>query len=145
MELQITAIKSGTVIDHLPSDKTIKIMELLDLSGIEEKVTVAFNADSKSGKKGIIKISGKKLSEKEMAKISILAEGATVNIIEGFVVVEKREIKLDRELIDIVECNNNKCITNLEPIRSRFAVEGKGKIRCHYCERTQDVNDAIIK
>lgn len=146
MELQITALKDGTVIDHLPADKTLKIMELLELHNIEDKVTVAFNVDSKrGGKKGIIKISNRILSQKELSKIAILAEGATVNTIESYKVVEKKDVELARELIDIIECSNAKCITNLEPIGTRFQVEEGNKIRCHYCERTIDISEAIIK
>jgi len=146
MELQITALKNGTVIDHLPSDKTIKIMDLLDLGNKEDKVTVAFNVDSKKdGKKGIIKISERKLSEKEMEKIGILAQGSTVNIIESYRVVEKKIIKLPKLLKDIVECPNAKCISNIENIRSKFELEENNKIRCSYCERTVAIEEAIIK
>jgi aspartate carbamoyltransferase regulatory subunit len=146
MELQITALKNGTVIDHLPSEKTIKIMELLDLGNKKEKVTVAFNVDSKKGgTKGIIKISERRLSEKEMAKIGILAKGATVNIIDGYRVVEKKQIEIPEMLKDIVECSNPKCISNKENIKSKFQLEENDKIRCIYCERTTNVSEAVIK
>lgn len=146
MELQITALKNGTVIDHLPSDKTIKIMELLDLGNKMEKVTVAFNVDSKKGgNKGIIKISNRKLSEKELAKIGILAKGSTVNIIEDYRVVEKKQIEIPEFLNDIVECSNQKCISNVENIKSKFNLEDKDKIRCIYCERTIKISEAHIK
>ena len=56
MELQISAIKNGTVIDHLPTDTALKVVEILDLKNFRETVTVAFNLTSNSlGKKGIVK------------------------------------------------------------------------------------------
>ena len=85
MELQITAVKNGTVIDHIPSDKTMKIVELLGLTSSNERITVAFNIDSsRSGKKGIIKIADRKLSSAEIEKIALIAEKSTINIIENF-------------------------------------------------------------
>ncbi len=41
MELQITAVNNGTVIDHIPSEKTMKIVDLLGLTASNDRVTVA--------------------------------------------------------------------------------------------------------
>lgn len=146
MELQITAVNNGTVIDHIPSEKTMKIVELLGLTSSTDRVTVAFNIDSKrNGKKGIIKIADRKLTSEELEKIAILAEEATVNIIENFKVVEKKYMTLPNELVDIIECPNNKCISSVEPVKTKFEVEENGILRCFYCERTIDKKEAIIK
>ncbi|HBK40447.1 MAG TPA: aspartate carbamoyltransferase regulatory subunit, partial [Porphyromonadaceae bacterium] len=39
-------------------------------------------------------------------------------------------------IIEIVKCNNPKCITNNEPMKTRFEVVDKEKVvlQCHYCE-----------
>lgn len=146
MELQITAVKNGTVIDHIPSNKTMKIVDLLGLTSSDERVTVAFNIDSKrSGKKGIVKIADRTLTTAELEKIAILAEEATVNVIENYKVVDKKYTKLPEILKNIVECPNNKCISNMEPIKSKFEVEEENILRCVYCERTINKKDAIIK
>lgn len=146
MELQITALQKGTVIDHIPSEKTMKIVELLALVGSSERVTVAFNIDSKrQGKKGIIKIADRYLTAQELEKIAILAEEATVNIIDNFKVIEKKEMLLPETLVNIVQCGNNKCISNTENIESKFEVETDNKLRCFYCERTVEKKEAIIK
>lgn len=146
MELQITALQKGTVIDHIPSEKTMKIVDLLDLTSSNEKVTVAFNIESKrNGKKGIIKIADRYLTSEELEKIAILAEEATINIIDNFKVIEKKEIILPNVLLNIVECPNNKCISNTEKINSKFEVEENDKLRCFYCERTIDKREAVIK
>ena len=54
---------------------------------------------------------------------------------------------LPDELIGLVKCNNPKCITNNEPMLSRFHVidKEKGTIKCHYCERKINKEDIIIK
>ncbi len=48
---------------------------------------------------------------------------------------------------DEIKCNNPKCITNNEPMLSRFHVidKEKGTIKCHYCERKINKEDIIIK
>lgn len=146
MELQITALQKGTVIDHIPSEKTMKIVDLLALTKSKEKVTVAFNIDSKrNGKKGIIKIADRYLTTEELEKIAILAEEATINIIDNFRVIEKKEMTLPNVLSNIIECPNNKCISNVEKINSKFEVEDNDKLRCFYCERTIDKKEAVIK
>ena len=64
MELQINAIENGTVIDHIDSEKTLEIMNLLELNKEEGTIMVAFNLESKKqGKKGIIKIDGRILKD----------------------------------------------------------------------------------
>ena len=65
-ELSISAIKDGTVIDHIPSNATLKVADILDLRGIKGIISIATNlASKKMGKKGIIKISGKAISSFE--------------------------------------------------------------------------------
>ena len=51
MELQISAIKNGTVIDHLPTDKALKVVEILDLKNskkyLESKEKIQIPEDIK--------------------------------------------------------------------------------------------------
>ena len=99
MELQISAIKNGTVIDHLPTDTALKVVEILDLKNFRETVTVAFNLTSNSlGKKGIVKVACRTLTKEELEKISLIAPGATINIIEDFKVKEKKEAPEPKEI-----------------------------------------------
>ena len=70
-----------------------------------------------------------------------------LNIIRDYEVVEKKTVTLPDELIGLVKCNNPKCITNNEPMLSRFHVidKEKGTIKCHYCERKINKEDIIIR
>ena len=89
-ELSISAIKDGTAIDHIPSNETFKVADILDLKGIRNVISVAANLPSKQmGKKGIVKIGGKYLTQEEVNKIAIIAPHATVNIIENYEVKKK--------------------------------------------------------
>ena len=59
-ELQVAAIENGTVIDHIPAEKTYEVAKLLNLQTLTEPVTIGYNLpSSKLGKKGIIKIADK--------------------------------------------------------------------------------------
>ena len=39
-ELQVAALKNGTVIDHIPSDKVFTVVSLLDLQHVEANITI---------------------------------------------------------------------------------------------------------
>jgi aspartate carbamoyltransferase regulatory subunit len=141
MALQVAALKNGTVIDHIPSDKLFAVVALLELPKMDSNITIGFNLKSKElGKKGIIKITDKFFTEEEINRISVLAPNIKINLIRDYKVVEKKWIEMPDELIGIVKCNNPKCITNNEPMTTHFHVVDKNDcvLRCHYCEREQD-------
>ena len=51
-ELQVAALKNGTVIDHIPSDKLFTVVSLLDLPHMDTNITIGNNFESaKLGKK----------------------------------------------------------------------------------------------
>jgi len=146
-ELKISAIREGTVIDHIPSDVTFKVVEILDLGKTSETVSVATNLDSAVGKKGIVKIGGVGLSEEEVDKIAIIAPEATLNKIKEYKVVEKSKIKLPNEICRIVKCFNPKCVTNNENAATKFYVQSKDplKVKCHYCEKSMEKDDIEVE
>jgi len=54
--LQVAALKNGTVIDHIPTNKLFTVVSLLGLEQMDSKITIGYNLNSnKLGKKGIIK------------------------------------------------------------------------------------------
>jgi len=99
------------------------------------------------GCKGVIKISNKFFEEDEINRIALIAPKVILNIIRDYEVVEKKTVTLPDELVALVKCNNPKCITNNEPMPTRFEVidKEKGTIRCRYCERKINKEDIIIK
>ena len=146
-ELSISAIEDGTVIDHIPSEATFEVVEILDLENHSGIVSIAKNLQSKSiGKKGIVKVAGKRLTQDEVNKIAIVAPDATVNIIKGYDVKEKIKVKTPDFIENVVRCSNPVCITNNEDIATKFFVIKKDplKIKCHYCERIMRKGDIEI-
>ena len=139
-EMLVAAIKNGTVIDHIPSEKTYQVAQLLKLAELETPVTIGYNFRSqKLGKKGIIKVENKWFTDEEISRLSVVAPNIVLNIIKEFEVIEKKMVTTPSEIRGIVKCNNPKCITNNEPMRTHFHVVND-ILTCHYCEMEQDIN-----
>ena len=142
-ELQVAAIENGTVIDHIPAEKTYQVARLLELETFGLPVTIGFNLPSeKLGKKGIIKITDKFFSDEEISRLSVITPKVVLNIIKDYEVVEKKTVETPDELHGIIKCNNPKCITNNEPMHTHFTVVDKlhGIVKCHYCDKEQYMN-----
>jgi aspartate carbamoyltransferase regulatory subunit len=139
-EMLVAAIENGTVIDHIPSEKTYQVAQLLGLQNLETPVTIGYNLLSKKlGKKGIIKVADKFFTDEEISRLSVVAPNIVLNIIHDYEVVEKKTVVTPEEIKGIVKCNNPKCITNNEPMATFFHV-ADGILTCHYCEKEQDIN-----
>ena len=142
-EMLVAAIQNGTVIDHIPTDKTYQVVSLLKLEELTTQVTIGYNYHSKKlGRKGIIKVEDKFFTDEEISRLSVVAPNIVLNIIHDYEVVEKKTVTTPDELKGIVKCNNPKCITNNEPMNTLFHVTDKehGTLKCHYCEKEQDIN-----
>ena len=138
--LQVAALRNGTVIDHIPSEKLFTIVRLLGLEHMKNNITIGFNLESKKlGRKGIIKIADKFFCDEEINRISVVAPHVKLNIIRDYEVVEKKEVRMPDDLKGIIKCANPKCITNNEPMAALFHVVDKDNyvVKCHYCEKEQ--------
>ena len=139
--LQVAALKNGTVIDHIPSDKLFTVVNLLGLQNSDSNMTIGNNLESKKlGKKGIIKVADRFFTDEEISRLSVVAPNVKLNIIRDYEVVEKKQVIMPDEIRGIVKCNNPKCITNNEPMATIFHVIDKeqGTLKCHYCEKEQN-------
>ncbi len=137
-EQRVSKIEEGTVIDHLTSDTVFKVAEILKLSSHPNLVSIAANLFSKKmGKKALIKIEKRVLTEEEVSKISVFAPDATVSIIKNFEVKEKGKVRVPDAIENVIKCSNPSCITNHENISTKFIVVEKDPLRvvCRYCER----------
>ena len=146
-ELAVAALRNGTVIDRIPSTALFEAVKLLGLERSKCHVTIGNNLDSaKIGTKGIIKIADTEFPESVLNRIALIAPNAVVNTIRDFEVVDKRPVKLPDILTGIVRCGNPKCISNNEPMATKFEVVGRNPvvIRCHYCNHTVAGTDAQI-
>lgn len=145
-ELMVAALKNGTVIDHIPSDKVFDVVNLLGLTKIETPITIGANLSShKMTSKGIIKISDKFLTTDECRRLSVVAPNIVMSTIRDYSVVDKKTIELPDTIRGTVRCGNPKCITNHEPMETVFDVINREKciLRCRYCNK--DVSQEEIK
>ena len=146
-ELVVSALENGTVLAHIPAENVYKALDLLDLKYIESQITIGINLASKiHGKKGIIKIADIFFEDEELNKLALIAPNATVNVIRDFKVVEKKKFETPKEVIGIAKCKNPKCVTNHQPIKSKFATVHEGdkkSLKCHYCEKITSIKHAL--
>lgn len=145
--LAVAALRDGTVIDHIPSANLFKAVKILDLEKCGLRMTIGNNLPSrKLGSKGIIKIDGLELPESTINRIALIAPHAKVNVIRDFEVVEKRNVSLPDRIVGLVRCPNPKCITNNEPMSTRFDVVDHDDVtlRCCYCGQDIAAGDATI-
>ena len=147
--LEVSAIENGTVIDHIPSGSLFKIMNILQLENITNRITFGNNLESKRmGTKAIIKISDMEVPQEALNKIAIFAPMARVNYIKNFEVVRKLSVSVPDTLEGSIRCANPICVTNKEPVMPKFEIADKEKVtlRCHYCEKiTTQEQFEIIK
>ncbi len=146
-ELRISKINDGIVIDHINPGTALDVLAVLKINGKEDlTVSVLMNVASKLKlSKDIIKVEKRKLAKKELDRISLISPNATINVVENYGIKDKFTVKLPKEVKGIIKCKNENCVTNTkEPVESYFKLEkemGKEKYRCHYCERTMEMNE----
>jgi aspartate carbamoyltransferase regulatory subunit len=147
-ELIVSAIDSGTVIDHIPAKSVMQVVRILGLEDFENTILIGTNFDSKKlEKKGIIKVKGKFFKPEIINKIALVAPQATLTIIENYDVKDKTVVEVPEDIIGLVKCANPKCISNHEEITTEFKVVNKTnglKLKCHFCEKTFGQEDMRI-
>ncbi len=134
-ELHVSKIESGTVIDHITAGQALNVLALLGIDGSAgEAVSVAMNVPSgRLGRKDVVKVENRELSQEELDVLSLIAPDATINIIRNFEVLEKDRVDRPEAVQGVLKCPNRDCITNTdEPVETRFEVLDEG-VRCEYC------------
>ncbi len=148
---KVYAIKEGVVVDHIPQRDALKIMNILGLdngsSNNNSIVTLGINLESgKHGRKDVVKIENKELTREELNKISLIADDATVSIIKDHEVAEKVKITVPNIVDSIIKCGNSNCITNHQPIKTRFkkVKESPLRMKCHHCEKVFEREELLL-
>ncbi|NLK16631.1 MAG: aspartate carbamoyltransferase regulatory subunit [Bacteroidales bacterium] len=145
--LSVSAIKEGTVIDHIPANQLFDVISILKLDKLNTTMTFGTNLPSKKlGTKAIIKIEGKFFEVDEINRIALVAPQAKLNIIHDYTVTEKWVVEVPEEIIGIAKCVNPKCITNNEAVVTKFTVVDKEKValKCRYCEKVTDRQHLVV-
>ena len=134
--MNIDPIQNGEVIDHITPGKGMRLIQLLKLDNADLCVALLKNVSShKKGKKDIIKIDAD--IPVNLDVIAYVDPTATVNIIKGGKLVEKREMELPELLVDVISCKNPRCISSTEQeLKQMFKLTDREEkvYRCVYCE-----------
>jgi len=134
-ELRVSKIRNGTVIDHVEGGQALNVLAILGIDGSEGLgVSIGMNVPSdRLGRKDVVKVEDRELSQSEVDVLSLIAPEATINIIREFDVVEKNRVTRPETVIGVLSCPNRNCITSAdEPVETRFDVIDSG-VRCDYC------------
>ena len=93
---RVTAIRNGTVIDHIPSGQAMRVLEMLNMNKTTSvPVSMVMNVPSKKmGTKDIIKVEDRELTQDELNRLALVAPEAHVAIIRAYSVAEKMTIQI---------------------------------------------------
>ena len=135
--LNIGKISEGFVLDHIKAGKSMDIYKYLKLDQLDCCVAIIKNAKSnKMGKKDIIKIECP-IDIIDLDILGFIDHNITVNIIKDEKIVAKKELKLPKQVVNVIKCKNPRCITSIEqglPHVFVLSDEKKEIYRCKYCE-----------
>jgi aspartate carbamoyltransferase regulatory subunit len=134
--LTVNSIKKGIVIDHITSGLGVKIFEFLKLNEVEYPVALLMNVPSqKMGRKDIIKIENE--LDIDYTVLGLIDHNITVNIIKDEKLVEKKKIKLPEKVVNVIKCNNPRCVTSVErDVTQIFHLTNEitKEYKCEYCD-----------
>ena len=135
--LNIGKISEGFVLDHIKAGKSMDIYKYLKLDQLDCCVAIIKNAKSnKMGKKDIIKIECP-IDIIDLDILGFIDHNITVNVIKGDRIVEKKELKLPKQVKNVIKCKNPRCVTSIEQELDQIFIladEEKEVYRCKYCE-----------
>ena len=147
---RVTAIRNGTVIDHIPGGMVLQALQIFNVDGRHSNpISLVMNVPSrKLGTKDILKIEDRELTQEELDRLALIAPMASVSIIRNYTVAEKLSIQLGDEMINVAHCVYSNCISNAErePLPHRLKVLNTSPmtLQCHYCGRNQNL-DRLVK
>lgn len=135
--LNVSGISEGFVPDHIQAGKSMDIYHYLRLDKLDCCVAIIKNAKSnKMGKKDIMKIECP-IDVIDLDILGFIDHNITINIIQDEKIVEKKRLKLPKEITNVIKCKNPRCITSIEQELDHVFVltDPENEVyRCKYCE-----------
>ena len=122
--LNVGALREGYVLDHIKAGKAMTNYH--DLNARSNKM----------GKKDIIKVECP-IENLDLDILGFIDHNITVNIIKDGKIVAKQELKLPKQVVNVIKCKNPRCITSIEQGLDQIFVladEEKEVYRCKYCD-----------
>ena len=140
--LNVGKIEEGFVLDHIQAGMAMSIYHHLQLDKLDCTVAIIKNARSdKMGKKDILKVECD-VNMLDLDVLGFIDHNITVNVIKNGDIVEKKELKLPKQIKNVIHCKNPRCITSIEQelpqVFRRVTGGSKAVYRCIYCEQEYD-------
>lgn len=102
--LNVGRISEGFVLDHIEAGKSMDIYKYLHLDKLDCCVAIIKNArSSKMGKKDIMKIECP-IDFMDLDILGFIDHNITVNIISNEQVVDKKILRLPKEITNVIRC-----------------------------------------
>ena len=122
---------------EVKAGKAMTIYHDLKLDKLDCTVAIIKNARSnKMGKKDIIKVECP-IENLDLDILGFIDHNITVNIIKDEKIVAKKDLKLPKQVVNVIKCKNPRCITSIEQGLDQVFVladEENEVYRCKYCE-----------
>ena len=136
--LNISGLSEGIVLDHIKAGKSLDIYYQLGLNKLDSQIAIIKTAHSqKMGRKDIIKVEGDVLDRIDLDVLGYIDHSITVNIIRDSKIVEKRVLRLPKQITNVIHCKNPRCITSIEqelPHIFYLSDPEREIYRCRYCD-----------
>ena len=119
---RVTAIRNGTVVDHIPSGYAMQVIRILRINTDRATpVSLVMNVPSdKLGRKDVLKIEDRELDQEDLDRLALIAPAASIAIIRNHAVAEKMRVELGDNLVNIAKCSFPNCITKSDLFFSIF-------------------------
>ena len=135
--LNVGALREGYVLDHIKAGKAMTIYHDLKLDKLDCTVAIIKNAkSSKMGKKDILKVECP-IDALDFDILGFIDHNITVNVIQNDKIVSKKELRLPKQVKNVIKCKNPRCITSIEQELDQIFIltdPEKEVYRCKYCE-----------
>ena len=135
--LNVGRLNEGVVLDNIKAGKCMTIYKDLKLDKLDCCVALIKNARSKKmGRKDIIKVECP-IDTLNLDILGFIDHTITVNIIKDGEIVQKKELQLPKQITNVIQCRNPRCITSIEQELDHvfiLADPEKEVYRCKYCE-----------
>ena len=136
--LNVGAITEGFVLDHIQAGTSLSLYHDLKLDQLDCCVAIIKNARSnKMGKKDILKVECD-IDTLNLDVLGFIDHNITVNIIKGEKIVEKRELKLPKEIKNIIKCKNPRCITSIEQELDQIFLLTDASSQTYRCKKKKE-------
>ena len=144
---QVSALRHGTVVDHLNAGMALKALQALGFPSTNAALLGIQLESRKLGRKDIMKLDGVELTPADVARIAVFGPQATVSWIREYKVVRKMQVTLPDVIAGTLVCPNPNCVSVHERIESRFDVEVHHpiRVRCRYCERRITEDEIVVR